>query len=280
MSVFVSANELNERIHSGKKQTILAALWEPVEGKAWSKFQSEHIPTALFCDPAVALAGMPSRENGRNPHPTLDRLQRALSQWGIEDDRPIYIYDTGAGVYAARAWWTLRWLGLTQVFILDGGFRAWDAQGFDTVAGPGAVTVHARYQPTPGSMPMTQIDELEDFSGMLIDARDAARYEGRHELLDLKAGHIPGALNLPAGEFFDRETRLVVDIDTIRERCAQLGITQNTDPADLVVYSGSGNHSALLIAAMVNAGLPVASHFIGGWSQWSGNPDRPVAHHV
>ena len=50
MSVFVSAAELNERIQAGQKQTVIAALWEPKAGKAWSKFQSEHIPTALYCD--------------------------------------------------------------------------------------------------------------------------------------------------------------------------------------------------------------------------------------
>ena len=91
MTVFVSASELNERIRSGQKQTILAVLWDPVEGKAWSKFQSEHIPTAMFCDPAVALAGMPGREAGRNPHPTLGALEIFLAEWGIEQGRPVYV---------------------------------------------------------------------------------------------------------------------------------------------------------------------------------------------
>ncbi|MCT2251098.1 sulfurtransferase [Corynebacterium sanguinis] len=280
MTVFVSASELNERIRSGQKQTILAVLWEPVEGKAWSKFQSEHIPTAMFCDPAVTLSGMPGRESGRNPHPTLESLERFLAEWGIEQGRPVYIYDTGAGVFSARAWWTLRWLGVEDVFIVDGGFRAWDAADFDTVAGPGNVTVRASYTARPGSLPMVEIDQVRDFAGLLIDARDAARYEGRRELLDLKAGHIPGALNLPVGDLLDEQTRQVVGIDTIRDRFAQLGVTQNTAPEDVVVYSGSGNHSALLIAAMAHAGLPVASHYVAGWSQWSGDPTNPVARNL
>ncbi|MCT1443687.1 rhodanese-like domain-containing protein [Corynebacterium sanguinis] len=252
MTVFVSASELNERIRSGQKQTILAVLWEPVEGKAWSKFQSEHIPTAMFCDPAVTLAGMPGRESGRNPHPTLESLEQFLAEWGIEQGRPVYIYDTGAGVFSARAWWTLRWMGVED----------------------------ASYTARPGSLPMVEIDQVRDFAGLLIDARDAARYEGRRELLDLKAGHIPGALNLPVGDLLDEQTRQVVGIDTIRDRFAQLGVTQNTAPEDVVVYSGSGNHSALLIAAMAHAGLPVASHYVAGWSQWSGDPTNPVARNL
>ena len=92
-----------------------------------------------------------------------------------------------------------------SVFIIDGGFRAWDAADFDTVAGPGNVTVRAAFTAQPHSMPMVEIDQVRDFAGLLIDARDAARYEGRRELLDLKAGHIPGALNLPVGDLLDAD---------------------------------------------------------------------------
>ena len=67
------------------------------------------------------------------------------------------------------------------------------------------------------------------------------------------------------------------DTDTIRDRFSQLGVTQNTDPAGVITYSGSGNHSALLLAAMEHAGLPLLTHYVGGWSQWSANRDNPVA---
>ena len=82
------------------------------------------------------------------------------------------------------------------------------------------------------------------------------------------------------GDLLDAKTRLLVGIDAIRDRFAQLGVTHNTAPADVVVYSGSGNHSSLLIAAMAHAGLPVASHYVAGWSQWSGDPKNPVARNL
>ena len=85
---------------------------------------------------------------------------------------------------------------------------------------------------------------------MLIDARGARRFAGRRETLDLRAGHIPGAKNLPVNDLFDADTNTVQDADAIRERFAQIGVTQNTDPASVITYSGSGNHSALLLAAM------------------------------
>ena len=277
MSVFVSAAELNERIQAGQKQTIIAALWEPKEGKAWSKFQSEHIPTALYCDPSAQLAGMPGRKVGRNPMPTIDTVSKAAASWGVEAGRPVVIYDGGNGLFAARAWWILRWAGVQDVRILDGGFAAWDREGLPTVAGPGGLVVPREIELAAGSLPAATMDDVRAFEGLLIDARDARRFEGRREILDLRAGHIPGAQNLPVNDLFDQETGKVKDGDVVRDRFARLGVTQNTDPASVITYSGSGNHSALLLAAMEQAGLPLLTHYVGGWSQWSANPDNQVA---
>lgn len=277
MSVFVSTAELNERIQTGQKQTIIAALWEPKEGKAWSKFQSEHIPTALYCDPSVQLAGLPGRAVGRNPMPGLDVVRKAAASWGIEKGRPVYIYDGGNGLFAARAWWILRWAGVQDVHILDGGFATWDGEGLPTVAGPGGIVVPRGVELTEGNLPSATMEDVRAFEGLLIDARGARRFQGLREILDLRAGHIPGARNLPVNDLFDPVSHKVKDTDTIRDRFSQLGVTQNTDPAGVITYSGSGNHSALLLAAMEHAGLPLLTHYVGGWSQWSANRDNPVA---
>ena len=121
------------------------------------------------------------------------------------------------------------------------------------------------------------MDNVRAFEGVLIDARGARRFAGRRETLDLRAGHIPGAKNLPVNDLFDADANTVKDADAIRERFAQIGVTQNTDPASVIVYSGSGNHSALLLAALEHAGLPLLTHYVGGWSQWSANRNNPVA---
>lgn len=281
MSVFVSAAELNERVQTGQKQTVIAALWDAQEGKAWSKFQSEHVPTALFCNPSSQLASMPGRQVGRNPLPSLDVVAKAVANWGIEDGRPVYIYDGGTGLFAARAWWVLRWAGVTDVHIVDGGYAAWRREQFNTVAGPGGIVVPREPEAlNADSLPTATMEDVRTFNGTLLDTRDQRRFDGRREILDLRAGHIPGAVNLPVSMLFDDTTRTVKDTDHIRAALAEHGITQNTNPADVIVYSGSGNHSALLLAAMEHAGLPVLTHYVGGWSQWSANRDNRVAANV
>lgn len=281
MSVFVSAAELNERVQTGQKQTVIAALWDAQEGKAWSKFQSEHVPTALFCDPSSQLASMPGRQVGRNPLPSLDVVAKAVANWGIEDGRPVYIYDGGTGLFAARAWWVLRWAGVSDVHIVDGGYAAWHRGGFKTIAGPGGIVVPREPEAlNANSLRTATMEDVRTFNGTLLDTRDQRRFDGRREILDLRAGHIPGAVNLPVSMLFDDTTNTVKDTDHIRATLAEHGITQNTNPADVIVYSGSGNHSALLLAAMEHAGLPVLTHYVGGWSQWSANRDNRVAANV
>ena len=91
------------------------------------------------------------------------------------------------------------------------------------------------------------------------------------DVLDLQAGHIPGAVNLPA-RALQREGRFL-PVEEIRGKLAEIGVTSGDQVA---VYSGSGLHASLFVQAMHEAGLPGASLFIGGWSKWAGDPARPI----
>ena len=105
MSPFVSAQSLRDDIYHGHRQTVLGAFWEPAEGAGLHRFESEHVPTALFCDPAYALAGVPSSEDGRNPLPEPHHLQDWFRRWGLSDEGRVVVYDEGRGLMAARTWW-------------------------------------------------------------------------------------------------------------------------------------------------------------------------------
>ncbi|MBP3088426.1 sulfurtransferase [Corynebacterium sp. sy017] len=275
MSITISAKELSERIQSGKKQTILAAMWYRNGRDGYSQFCSDHIPTALFCDTAAALSGLPSSENGRNPLPNLNLLNKWFSKWGISADRDIIVYDDHHGLFAARAWWIFKWVGLSRVFILDGGQKAWEALGEETLGGPGNLPGYREVLATGGHLPVATIEEVKAHTGLLIDAREPNRFAGRKEFLDLKAGHIPSAVNI--------STRSVLNADgtfksaaQLQELFSQAGINTAADVDNAIIYSGSGNHSAQVIAAMNIAGLGTPRHYIGGWSQWSADPRNPV----
>lgn len=271
-TTIVSPGELADSVYHGASITILASYWRPQVGAGHVKYLSEHIPTALFCDPPYALAGIPSSTRGRNPLPDPDLVMQWFRKWGLEAGRPVVVYDEGRGLYAARAWWILRWAGVDQVSLLDGGMAQWEMQGHKIVGGPGNLPLPCTVRVNPGMMPVASIDEVKNFDGILLDTREPDRFAGRREILDLKAGHIPGAINLPNRALL-HANHTFRSPQEIRETFAEIGINEDSE---VIIYSGSGNHSAQVIAAMEYAGLPIPKHFIGGWSQWSATVTNPV----
>ena len=274
MSILVSPQALNDLIHQGQRYTLLASLWGTGEYDGAQQFQSLHIPTAQYCDTAGALAGLPGSRDGRNPMPDPKLLQKHFETWGLRQDRPVIVYDEGRGLFAGRAWWILRWAGVQDVHILDGGFANWRRHKLPTLTGPGNISVDTDQIVNPQPQMVATIEDVKAHTGILLDTREANRFAGRRENLDLKAGHIPGAINIPQRDFHhaDRTWKSKEEISALFQ---QAGINKD-NVKDTIVYSGSGNHSALALAAMEWIGLTGARHYVGGWSQWSANPVNPV----
>ena len=254
MSILISPHELSEKIYRGDKTTILASLWAPGEGEAFNLFSSLHIPTAQYADAASAFVGLPGSKVGRNPLPQTEKIQEWIDHWGLREDSEVVVYDEGRGLFAGRAWWTLRWAGIQNVRILDGGLSNWRAQAMPTLTGPGNLGMTSNLKVKPGSMPTVTIDEVKEHKGLLLDVRTRNRFAGRRENLDLKAGHIPGAVNLPERLFHTKDITVWKSKEEILEILDQHGVTkENVDGA--IIYSGSGNHSALTIAVLEHVGF-------------------------
>jgi len=223
-----------------------------------------HLPNATFVDLDTDLAGPPGA-GGRHPLPDPGDLQAALRRAGVRENHPVVVYDAGGaapGGAAARAWWTLRWAGITDVRVLDGGYRAWDGETTTEPSSPAPGDVTVR----PGGMPALDPTAVHDHP--LLDARTPERYRGESEPVDRVAGHIPGAVNVPVGDTVDADGRLR-DPDALRARFAVDGPTVG-------VYCGSGVTAAQLALALTVAGYqPLV--YVGSWSHWITDPSRPIA---
>lgn len=275
MSIFIQPQELYDRIMAGPKTTILAVFWRPEEGEGQRKFFSEHIPNSLFLDPEKYLANTPDRKAGRNPLPSIERVQQAVRDFGLTSTDDIVVYDEYKGRYAARAWWVLRWAGLEKVRILNGSLAAWMDQGFPHLGGPGGLRRPTTLQVSGGHMPVASVADVQAHiarGGLLIDAREPRRFEGKTEFLDLRAGHIPGAVKIPANLLFNANHTLKDEAE-IKALFTQAGVK---DASEVIVYSGSGLHSAQMIAALEHVGLTGAKLFVGGWSKWCADPNNPL----
>ena len=235
-------------------------------------FAAGHVPGAAYVNLDAALASAPG-EGGRHPLPDPEVLQEALRAAGVDDDRPVVVYDDWQGRAAARCWWLLRWAGHRDVRVLDGGWSAWLAADLDTSADevlpePGDVTVR------PGSLPVLGPDDVLALAegGVLVDARDPERFRGETEPVDPVAGHVPGAVNVPTGSNLAPDGRFRPAAELREVYAAALG-----RPVEEVgAYCGSGVTAAHDLLAMAVAGIE-GTLYPGSWSEWVRDPSRPVA---
>ncbi|RBY90890.1 sulfurtransferase [Blastococcus sp. TF02A-26] len=253
---------------------LLDVRWALGEDRGRERYLEGHLPGAVFVDLDTELADPPSAEAGRHPLPSLQRLEAAARRWGISAGDRVVAYDDSGGLAAARAWWLLRWGGLADVRLLDGGLAAWRSAGGpvesgDVVPASGDVTL------TGGGMPILTADQaaaLPGRGGVLLDARAAERYRGEVEPVDPRAGHVPGARSAPTTANLGPDGTFA-PVAVLGERFAALGAVPG---ANVGVYCGSGVTAAHEVAALAAAGVEAAL-WPGSWSQWSADPQRPVA---
>jgi thiosulfate/3-mercaptopyruvate sulfurtransferase len=274
----IDVSTLARRLADADPPTVIDVRWRLGGTPGREAYQDGHIPGAAFLDLDTELCGVPGT-SGRHPLPDADALQTALRRVGVRTGHPVVAYDAGESQAAARLWWTLRWAGHPEVSVLDGGFGAWAAAGRPIEPGaavpkPGTLVVR------PGQLPVLDADAAAHLArdGVLIDARVEPRYRGETEPVDPVAGHIPGAVNLPAAELVGGDGRLL-PAAALREAFAAVGVRAG---APVGAYCGSGVTAALTMLALAEAGIDdgagdqLASLYVGSWSNWVADLDRPV----
>ncbi|MGW9264778.1 sulfurtransferase [Gordonia terrae] len=272
--VLIAPLELAEMLLS-TPPVLLDVRWQLGDFDGRGAYREGHIPGAVYVDLDSELAAPPSGPvGGRHPLPAVAELQSAARRWGIDDGVPVVVYDDSGNLAAARAWWLLRWAGIADVRLLDGGLAAWRAEGLRTTTGDGGRPRTGSVTLTAGHLPVATIDDVAAGPEHLLDARAAERYRGDDEPVDPRAGHIPGAISVPTADNVDTSGRFH-PADELRRRFAGVGIDAEAGTG-VVVYCGSGINAAHQIAALAVAGID-ASLFPGSFSQWSSDPERPVA---
>lgn len=273
MQILIQAAELRQLTKASARVVILDVRWSLGGPPGHQEYLAGHIPGAVFVSLEEELATLGSRYDGRHPLPPLESLQAAARRWGIRAGDIVVAYDNAGNLAAARAWWLLRWAGLEEARLLDGGLAAWTAAGGeltndDVVPPPGNIVL------TAGNLPTLGIDTVAEFAetGVLLDARAVQRYRGELEPIDPQAGHIPAALSAPTTDNLDTDGRFL-SAAKLRRRFLDLGVRSGVPVAS---YCGSGVTAAHEVAALAIAGFDAAL-YPGSWSQWSNHPELPVA---
>ncbi len=264
---------------AGPAPVLLDVRWRLGGPPGLDRYREGHLPGARFVDLDRDLAGPPGA-GGRHPLPDTGAFEAAMRRPGVDDDRPVLVYDENDSVAAARAWWLLRYFGHQQVQVLDGGYQAWLAADEPIETGPAPAPPPGTFTARPGHLPLLDAAGAARIAreGVLLDARAAERYRGEVEPVDPVAGHIPDAVSAPTTENLGPGGRFL-DPETLRARFAGLGVPAGAVTADGAVttgvYCGSGVTAAHEVLALSLAGIPAAL-YVGSWSDWITDPARPV----
>jgi thiosulfate/3-mercaptopyruvate sulfurtransferase len=239
-------------------------------------YDAGHVPGSVYLHLDDDLSAPKTGRNGRHPLPHRRRFAEVLGRIGVTPQRPVVALDRQGGVYAARVWWMLRWMGHADVAVLDGGVAAWQQAGGALVAEATPLHGAPPYPERPALTRQLDADEVLARIGRLrvLDARAAERFRGEVEPLDAVAGHIPGAFNRFHRENLGADGRFKPAAQLHAEFEALLG---GEAPAALVHQCGSGVTACHNLLAMEHAGLAGSALYPGSWSEWSSDPARPVA---
>lgn len=273
-SPLISAEELRAELGADCPPTVLDVRWRLDAPDGRAAFEAAHIPGSVYASLDDVFSEHQGPPAGRHPLPSAQRLATGLAALGIAGlDEPIVTLDDASSWPACRAWWVLRDAGFTDVRVLDGGWSAWVRSGAALEHGPVAERPAPELSLTLGHMPQLSIDDAATLptTGLLLDARAPERFRGELEPIDPRAGHIPGARNLPVSSVFDSDGRFA-PISTLKQVLPASAVAACT----IGVYCGSGVSASPLVLAYELIGQRVAL-YPGSWSQWSNDPARPIA---
>ena len=241
-------------------------------------YNEGHIPNAIFADIDNDMASEKTSTSGRHPLPNPEKLAEKLSQWGIDAEKQVVIYDDAGCAFAGRVWWILRWLGHKGgVAVLNGGLGAYMKAGGKLVTSQTSKP-RLSYKVDVNNNLHVDIETVTDaqykMDALLVDARSRERYLGVKDEVDPIAGHVPGAISHPLGKNLDKNGLFKSPEELKLEFNKLIG---DNNPKDIISMCGSGITACHNIIAMEIAGIKGVRLYVGSWSEWITDSKRPIA---
>lgn len=242
---------------------------------AKSNYEANHLEGAIFVDLNTQLADIKDDLSigGRHPLPKIENFANTVSNLGISPKSHVVIYDDKNGTNAAaRLWWMLKSIGHENVQVLNGGIQDAIKNNFPISSKTETTNKTELYKVDNWKLQIAEISEVEKFAysenHVVMDVRDSERYKGESEPIDLIAGHIPGAINIPFTENLD-ENGLFLSPNDLKVKYEK--IFKGVKSENIIVHCGSGVTACHTLLAIAYADLKIPKLYVGSWSEWSRN---------
>lgn len=252
------------------------ALQSPDQG--YKEYKESHIPGSRYADLDRDLSSPKQDTTGRHPLPNVEAFTTWLRTNGVNNSSQVVVYDANSAMFASRLWWMLRWLGHQNVAVLDGGWAAWISGDYPTSMevpqpSPGDFAGKPNQDMWVSTEDIEEVVNSKSSSVKIVDARVESRFQGEFEPIDPVAGHIPGAHNYPCKKNVD-EQGYFLSAEKLRQNLGS--VIDTGDPKDIINMCGSGVTACRNILAMEIAGWPETRLYVGSWSEWVTDSERPV----
>lgn len=267
----ISADALEKRLGEPGLSIVDAAWYLPVHKRdARAEYEAAHIPHAVFFDHDRVVepdTGLP------HSLPNEKLFAQFAGSMGIAATDTVVVYD-GPGLFSApRAWWMFRTMGVEKVLILDGGFDRWKSEGRPTTAELPRIAP-CLFEPRFDEDRVASLAEMRGVvaggSAQVVDARPAGRFTGDEPepRPGMRAGHMPGARNLPAANL--SENGSLLPPEKLEAAFEEAGVDLDRP---IVSSCGSGITAAIVTLALESLGKRDAKLYDGSWAEWSTQGD-------
>jgi thiosulfate/3-mercaptopyruvate sulfurtransferase len=272
----VSTEWLNQHLDAPDIRVVDATWFMPAEGRdAKAEYAALHIPRAVFFD----IEEISDSDNPL-PHmlPSPTKFSVRVRKLGLGDGLKIIVYDNNKLAASARVWWMFRAMGHEDVAVLDGGLQKWQAEGRPVDDMPVRPS-ERHFTPRANSFLLRDLDQmranLTSKREQVVDTRSAARFSGSvaEPRPGLKAGHIPGAVNVPVSDLLAADGTLK-DEQALTALFSAAGVDLEKP---ITTSCGSGVSAAVATLALARLGRGDVALYDGSWTEWGSRPDTPVA---
>lgn len=276
MDLLVSTDWLADHLDDPDLVVLDCTVWlKPADGGGMrsisgrADYDNGHLPSAGFADLTGDLC------DGDSPLrfivPTPEQFCAAMGALGVGDDSRVVLYDHNHSMWAARVWWMLRWAGFDRAALLDGGQKAWTAEGRPLSSEPAtmpAATLTPRPRPELIASQDDVLAAIDDEATCLIDALGEAQYRGEQDTYG-RPGHIPGASNRPAIGLLD-ETGRYRPLDELA------AMFDGDREARTITYCGGGIAASSDAFVMTRLGFTDVAVYTASLQEWAADPTNPL----